>query len=154
MTSGSSSMASTTLSASGWLGRLFLVGRSSAPHRRLSRGRAKRDGDGEGRAHPYDTLDGEVSAQKPGEPTADRQTQTRAAVGTGGATLDLTKFFEDQLNLVFRYPDASICHREGEVTVLASGAHRYASLRRKFHRVAEQIHQDLPQFVRIGEQRR
>ena len=70
------------------------------------------------------------------------------------ALLDLTKFFEDQLNLVCRDPDASICHREVERTVLASGAHRHASLSRKFHRVAQQIHQDLPQFVLIGEQRR
>ena len=39
-------------------------------------------------------------------------------------------------------------------TVLAPGAHRHASLSRKFHRVAQQIHQDLPQLVLIGEQRR
>jgi hypothetical protein len=76
------------------VGRLFLVGGSSAPHRKLSWARAKRDGDGEGRAHSNCTLHREVSTQEPGEPTADRQAQTgtlaQDAQGVMGVTRALT----------------------------------------------------------------
>src|SRR5579864_1074588 len=117
---------------------------------RLDRRYLEGQGDREFRAFADLALHGDIAAQQRHELLCDREPQPGPAVSPRAGHISLAKLLEDRLEIARRDTDPSIRYREPHRPVFLP--HRYPDLAilRKFHRVAEQIEDDLLELVPIG----
>src|SRR5262249_3414954 len=81
----------------------------------------------------------------------DRQTEARAAMTATHRRLDLIEGIPDACQLLLRDPDAVVLHRHPHLIALAAGQHAHlAAGRAEFHRVADEVDEDLLQSGGIG----
>ena len=107
---------------------------------------------------PHLARDADPPAHQLGQPLADRQTQTGAAVAARGRGVDLAERLEQAVEPVRRDADAGVADREGQLvkgsrvldTVRAHREHDLAPLG-ELHRVREQVQEDLAQARHVAD---
>ncbi len=81
---------------------------------------------------------------------ADGESQTCAAILTGGAGIGLLEFLEDAGKGFWADADASIGDRDAQVFPIPAGGKENFAFMGKFGGVAQKIEDDLPDFILVG----
>src|ERR1700730_17588178 len=108
--------------------------------------------EGEARALPELTLDREAAVQHLCQPAADRQTETRPAVRAGRRVIELPEVLEYLLLAGWRDANPGVAHRNGHHVIgrHPATADRDPALVRELERVAEEVEDDLLEFLTVG----
>ena len=109
------------------------------------------DGEGEGAPRPLFALEGNRPAHECQDLPADGEPEARASEAATVGGVHLAECLEQHSLHAVGYADAGVRYRKGEVVLSGAGAalgaqaQKHLSLFGEFHRVANQVDEDLPQ---------
>src|SRR5690606_28509872 len=106
-----------------------------------------RDCNGEGRADVYLALNSQFAAHEQHQRPRDRQTEARAARGTGKRGVNLTERLEQQVHILRSDTDAGVgdvdMYHLGPIVIHGVGADIDGTLPRELRRVRDEVEKDL-----------
>ena len=106
--------------------------------------------DGEDRARAQTGADIDLVAEQVGKALHDGETQAEALAALARGIVELMEFFEDRLELQFRNAGAGVPDLDAELVAAPSAAEQDLAVAGIFHRIRQQIADDLLEQPRIA----